>query len=274
MKTYDELYQEYPKIMKGYWEKRKAENPKRTFYFKRKAEDLKRTFYFNCFIKHDLMSDDAIANRRATLERAYGLNTVVGLIALAAYVVCVLLSSKFMAVEILLSNRIVGIAVVIIAVAIIIVHEYTDMALKEIINNKYQKKLFVLTNWCNELESNGFDASSYRSVINSLQYEVDERYTPQFKGMFINSAGNEKRMMICEMLRERDEPLFDQFVEFFTSIIKENFDNYTGTPEDTEMVLKTYTFTPNVKYKDMPSYIKESYELAYPVKKNEVQNNE
>jgi len=261
MKKYDELYQEYPKVAKEYWEKRKVEHP------------TKRLLY-NHLIKNDSMSDEAIAKRRETLERAYGLNTVVALIAFAAYVVCVLLSSKFMAVEILLSNRIVGIAVVIIAVAIIIVHEYTDAELKEILNNKYQKKLFVLTNWCNELESNGFDASSYRSVINSLQNEVDERYTPQFKGIFINSAANEKRMMNCQMLRKRDEPLLDQFVAFLTSIIRENFDDYTGTPENTEMVLKTYTFTPNVKYKDMPSYIKESYELACPVKKAEVQTNE
>lgn len=173
MKKYDELYQEYPKVAKEYWEKRKVEHP------------TKRLFY-NHLIKNDSMSDETIAKRRATLERAYGLNTVVALIVFAAYVVCVLLSSKFMAVEILLSNRIVGIAVVVIAVAIIIVHEYTDAELKEILNNKYRKKLFVLTNWCNELESNGFDASSYRSVINSLQYEVDERYTPQFKGIFIN----------------------------------------------------------------------------------------
>ena len=133
MKKYDELYQEYPKVAKEYWEKRKVEHP------------TKRLLY-NHLIKNDSMSDEAIAKRRATLERAYGLNTVVALIAFAAYVVCVLLSSKFMAVEILLSNRIVGIAVVIIAVAIIIVHEYTDAELKEILNNKYQKKLFVLTN--------------------------------------------------------------------------------------------------------------------------------
>lgn len=272
MKKYDELYQEYPKVMKEYWKKRKEGTSFRLLSFR--IEHPTKRLLYNRFIKNDSMSDEAIENRRAALERAYGLNTVVALIALAAYVVCVLLSSKFMAVEILLSNRIVGIAVVIIAVAIIIVHEYTDTELNEIISDKYRKKLFVLTNWCNELESNGFDASSYRSVINSLQYEVDERYTPQFKGMFINSAANEKRMMICEMLRKRDEPLLDQFVEFFTSIIKENFDNYMGTPEDTEMVLKTYTFTPNVKYKDMPGYIKESYELACPVKKSEVQNNE
>ncbi len=128
MKKYDELYQEYPKVMKDHWEKCKAEHP------------MKRLRY-NRHIKNDSMSDEAIAKHR-------------------------------------------------------------------------------------------------------------------------------KALAVC------DEPLFDQFVEFLTAIIKENFDNYTGSPENTEMVLKTYTFTPKIKRKKMPSYIKESYELVCPVKKAEVQTNE
>lgn len=261
MKKYDELYQEYPKIMKGYWEKRKVEHPT-------------KCLRYNRFIKNDSMSDEAIAKRRKVLRRVQVIESVIALIVGAVFIVGILLPNKFIKVAIVPSGEYDFIYTIVIAIVIFMGIDYPSTRLKELLECKYRKNLFVLSSWCDELETNGFDASSYRSVINSVQKEVDEWYFPCLSIKYYDVTDIQKITEMCSVLAVRDEPLFDQFVEFITSIIKENFDNYTGTPEDTEMVLKTYTFTPNVKYKDMPSYIKESYELAGPVKKAEVQTNE
>ena len=261
MKKYNELYQEYPKVMKEYWEKRKVEHPP------------KRLLY-NRFIKNDSMSDEAIAKRRKVLRRVQVIESVIALIFVAVFIVGILLPNKFIEVTIVPSGKYDFIYTIVIAIVIFMAFDYPDTMLKELLECKYRKNVFVLTSWCDELEANGFDASSYRSVINSVQKEVDERYFPFLSSKYYDVTDIKKKTEMGRVLAEQDEHLFDQFVEFLTSIIKENFDNYTGAPEDTKMVLKTYTFTPNVKYKDMPSYIKESYELACPVKKAEVQTNE
>ena len=253
MKTYDELYQEYPEFTKEFWEKCKA-------------KDHKRVLFYNSYIKNDSVSDDVIAKRREALERAQDISVGASLISVVVF-----------AIGLLLKNEFIETAGLVIAAIVLFVHLYTDTVLNHIILEKYRKSLLVLSWWCNELENHGFDVSSYRSVISSVQQEADERYFLYPKEKYYDVVEIKKKMKIGEMFAKRDEPLFDQFVEFLTSIIRENFDNYTGTPEDTEMVLKTYTFTPNVKNvkrKEMPSYIKESYELACPVNKAELQNND
>lgn len=252
MKKYDELYQEYSKIMKEYWEKCKEEHP------------TKRLRY-NRLIKNDSMSDETIALRRKLLRRVQVIESVIALIVMAVFIGGILLPNKFIEV----TTEPLGMYV--IAIVIFMAFDYPDTMLKELLECKYRKNVFVLSSWCDELEANGFDASSYRSVINSVQKEVDERYFPFLNSKYYDVTEIKKKTEMGRVLAEHDEPLFDQFVAFLTSIIKENFDNYTGTPEDSKMILKTYTFTPNVKYKHMPSYIKESYELACPIKKSEVE---
>jgi len=261
MKKYDELYQEYPKVAKEYWEKRKAEHP------------TKRLRY-NRFIKNDSMSDEAIANRRKVLRRVQVIESVIALIVGAVFIVGILLPNKFIKVTIVPSGEYDFIYTLVIAIVIFMAFDYPNTMLKELLECKYRKNIFVLLRWCDELETNSFDASSYRSVINSVQKEVDEWYFPCLSIKYYDVTDIQKITEMGKALAVCDEPLFDQFVEFLTAIIKENFDNYTGSPENTEMVLKTYTFTPKIKRKKMPSYIKESYELACPVKKAEVQTNE
>lgn len=168
MKTYDELYQEYPEFRKEFWEKCKA-------------KDHKRVLFYNSYIKNDSVSDDVIAKRREALERVQDLSVGALLISVVVFAIGILLANEFAETD-----------AMIITAIVLVVHLYTDAVLNHIILEKYRKNLFVLSWWCNELENNGFDASSYRSVINSLQYEVDERYTPQFKGRFINSASSIK----------------------------------------------------------------------------------
>ena len=261
MKKYDELYQEYPKVMKDHWEKCKAEHP------------MKRLRY-NRHIKNDSMSDEAIAKHRKVLRRVQVIESVIALIVVAVFTVGILLPNKFIEVTTEPLGMYGLISNIVIATVIFMAFDYPDTMLKELLECKYRKNVFVLSSWCDELEANGFDASSYRSVINSVQKEVDERYFPFLNSKYYDVTEIKKKTEMGKALAVCDEPLFEQFVEFLTAIIKENFDNYTGSPENTEMVLKTYTFTPKIKRKKMPSYIKESYELACPVKKAEVQTNE
>lgn len=261
MKKYDELYQEYPKVMKDHWEKCKAEHP------------MKRLRY-NRHIKNDLMSDEAIAKHRKVLERVVGIEGVIALIVAVVLIFAILMPNKFIEAVIVPLDKCGFIFNIVIAIAILMGIDYPSTRLKELLECKYRKNLFVLSSWCDELERNGFDASSYRRVINSVQEEVDESYFPCLYSKYYDVTEIKKKTEMGKALAVCDEPLFDQFVEFLTAIIKENFDNYTGSPENTEMVLKTYTFTPKIKRKKMPSYIKESYELACPVKKAEVQTNE
>lgn len=82
MKKYDELYQEYPKVMKDHWEKCKAEHP------------MKRLRY-NRHIKNDSMSDEAIAKHRKVLERVVGIEGVIALIVAVVLIFAILMPNKF-----------------------------------------------------------------------------------------------------------------------------------------------------------------------------------
>lgn len=58
-------------------------------------------------------------------------------------------------------------------------------------------------------------------------------------------------------------------IDLLKQVMQESFDNYTGKPENTEMVLKPYKVNMNKDCKYGPDYVWETIELACPVKKGE-----
>lgn len=117
----------------------------------------------------------------------------------------------------------------------------------------YKNALNVLSLYCNEIEDNGFDASSYREIVIASRKKVQD---------LIHNPDN------------RDLDYLERKIEFLEQIMQENFDNYEEKPENTEMLMKSYKVNLNEGYRFGPDYDWETIELACPVKKAEVQNNE
>lgn len=113
----------------------------------------------------------------------------------------------------------------------------------------YKNALNVLSLYCNEIEDNGFDASSYREIVIASRKKVQD---------LIHNPDN----------------YLERKIEFLEQIMQENFDNYEEKPENTEMLMKSYKVNLNEGYRFGPDYDWETIELACPVKKAEVQNNE
>lgn len=146
-----------------------------------------------------------------------------------------------------------------VAVLIAIVYRAYDNGLNAVVIAPYKNALDVLSVYCNELEIYGFDASSYRKAITFCRDRISY--------IFCNPNGpiwNLNYDLDCLKYR----------VELLSRVMQENFDNYTGKPEDTEMVLKPYKVNLNKDCKYGLDYVWETIELACPVKKSEVQSNE
>lgn len=123
----------------------------------------------------------------------------------------------------------------------------------------YKNLLAVLSLYCNEIEDNGFDASTYREIIISSRKIVQDLfYNPDKPQHLIN----------------RDLDYLERKIEFLEQVMQENFDNYEEKPENTEMQMKSYKVNLNEGYRFGPDYDWEKIELACPVKKVEVQTNE
>lgn len=133
-----------------------------------------------------------------------------------------------------------------------------DDASKEIDSAPYKHELNVLSLYCNEIEDNGFDASLYRNTIASYRERMKDLLNNPDKYQYLN---REYDYLGCR-------------IDLLKQVMQENFDNYTGKPEDTEMVLKPYKVNLNKDCKYGLDYVWETIELACPVKKSEVQSNE
>lgn len=133
-----------------------------------------------------------------------------------------------------------------------------DDASKEIDSTPYKNELNVLSLYCNEIEDNGFDASLYRKTIASYREKISDLLFNPDKYQYLN----------------REFDYLECRIDLLKQAMQENFDNYTGKPETTEMVLKPYKVNMNKDCKYGPDYVWETIELACPVKKAEVQTNE
>lgn len=133
-----------------------------------------------------------------------------------------------------------------------------DDASKEIDSSPYKNELNVLSLYCNEIEDNGFDASLYRNTIASYRERMKDLLNNPDKYQYLN----------------REYDYLECRIDLLKQAMQENFDNYTGKPETTEMVLKPYKVNMNKDCKYGPDYVWETIELACPVKKAEVQTNE
>lgn len=133
-----------------------------------------------------------------------------------------------------------------------------DDASKEIDSAPYKNELNVLSLYCNEIEDNGFDASLYRKTIASYREKMKGLWNNPDKYRYLN---REIDYLGCR-------------IDLLKQVMQESFNNYTGKPEDTEMVLKPFRVNLNKDCKYGPDYVWETIELACPVKKAEVQNNE
>lgn len=123
----------------------------------------------------------------------------------------------------------------------------------------YKNALNVLSLYCNEIEDNGFDASSYREIVIASRKKVQDLiHNPDKPQHLIN----------------RDLDYLERKIEFLEQVMQENFDNYEEKPENTEMQMKSYKVNLNEGYRFGPDYDWEKIELACPVKKAEVQTNE
>lgn len=122
----------------------------------------------------------------------------------------------------------------------------------------YKNALNVLSLYCNEIEDNGFDASLYRKTIASYREKINDLLFNPDKYQYLN----------------REFDYLECRIDLLKQAMQENFDNYTGKPETTEMVLKPYKVNMNKDCKYGPDYVWETIELACPVKKAEVQTNE
>lgn len=126
---------------------------------------------------------------------------------------------------------------------------------KEISSAPYKNALNILSLYCNEIEDNGFDASSYRKVIASYREKMEDLWKNPDKYWHLN---REYDYLGCRI---------DQLKQ----VMQENFDNYTGKPENTEMVLKPFRVNLNKDCKYGLDYEWETIELACPMKKAEVE---
>lgn len=133
-----------------------------------------------------------------------------------------------------------------------------DDASKEIDSAPYKNELNVLSLYCNEIEDNGFDASLYRKTIASYREKMKGLWNNPDKYRYLN---REIDYLGCR-------------IDLLKQVMQESFNNYIGKPEDTEMVLKPFRVNLNKDCKYGPDYVWETIELACPVKKAEVQNNE
>ncbi len=133
-----------------------------------------------------------------------------------------------------------------------------DDASKEIDSAPYKNELNVLSLYCNEIEDNGFDASLYRNTIASYRERMKDLMNNPDKYQYLN---REYDYLGCR-------------IDLLKQVMQESFDNYTGKPEDTEMVLKSFRVNLNKDCKYGLDYVWETIELACPVKKAEVQSNE
>ena len=133
-----------------------------------------------------------------------------------------------------------------------------DDATKEIDSAPYKNALDVLSMYCNEIEDNGFDASLYRKTIASYREKVKDLWNNPDKYRYLS---REIDYLGCR-------------IDLLKQVMQESFNNYTGKPEDTEMVLKPFRVNLNKDCKYGPDYVWETIELACPVKKAEVQTNE
>lgn len=133
-----------------------------------------------------------------------------------------------------------------------------DDASKEIDSTPYKNELNVLSLYCNEIEDNGFDASLYRKTIASYREKINDLLFNPDKYRYLN----------------REFDYLECRIDLLKQAMQENFDNYTGKPETTEMVLKPYKVNMNKDCKYGPDYVWETIELACPVEKAEVQTNE
>lgn len=133
-----------------------------------------------------------------------------------------------------------------------------DNATKEIDSAPYKNALDVLSMFCNEIEDNGFDASLYRKTIALYREKMKDLLNNPDKYRYLN----------------REFDYLECRIDLLKQAMQENFDNYTGKPETTEMVLKPYKVNMNKDCKYGPDYVWETIELACPVEKAEVQTNE
>lgn len=125
---------------------------------------------------------------------------------------------------------------------------------KEISSAPYKTELNVLSLYCNEIEDNGFDASLYRETIAYYREKVKDLLNNPDKYRYLN---REFDYLGCR-------------IDLLKQVMQESFDNYTGKPEETEMVLKPYKVNMNKDCKYGPDYVWETIVLACPVKKAEV----
>lgn len=133
-----------------------------------------------------------------------------------------------------------------------------DDASKGIDSAPYKNELNVLSLYCNEIEDNGFDASLYRNTIASYRERMKDLLNNPDKYWYLN---REIDYLGCR-------------IDLLKQVMQESFNNYTGKPEDTEMVLKSFRVNLNKDCKYGLDYVWETIELACPVKKAEVQSNE
>lgn len=129
-----------------------------------------------------------------------------------------------------------------------------DDASKEIDSAPYKNERNVLSLYCNEIEDNGFDASLYRKTIASYREKMKDLWNNPDKYRYLN---REIDYLGCR-------------IDLLKQVMQESFNNYTGKPEDTEMVLKPFRVNLNKDCKYGPDYVWETIELACPVKKAEV----
>lgn len=202
--------------------------------------------------KYNEIESDYMENASKGLETAKKVKTISAIVLVALVIGTIALWE--------VKNRSLeaGFGLVGLAVLIAVTFCVYDDATEEIACAQYRNELNVLSLYCNEIEDNGFDASLYRKTIASYREKMKDLWNNPDKYWYLN---REIDYLGCR-------------IDLLKQVMQESFNNYTGKPETTEMVLKPYKVNMNKDCKYGPDYVWETIELACPVKKAEVQNNE